>query len=123
MLLDDFYKIQDFKAVDENSIQLTIALEKNHLIFKGHFPNFPVTPGVAMLQIIKNGMESHLSQPLQLQSSSQIKFLNLVNPNAHTFLIFNMQFTIENELVKVKNITTFKDGSSVLKCNVTFVKK
>jgi 3-hydroxyacyl-[acyl-carrier-protein] dehydratase len=123
MLLDDLYSVQNFKVVDENSIQLTIELEKNHTIFKGHFPNFPVTPGVAMLQIIKNGLENHLSQSLQLQSSSQIKFLNLVNPNEHAILIFNIQFTFEDNLIKVKNTTTFKDGSSVLKCNVTFVKK
>lgn len=123
MLLDDFYSVQNFKVVDENSIQLTIELEKNHTIFKGHFPNSPVTPGVAMLQMIKNGLENHLSQSLQLQSSSQIKFLNLVNPEENNILNFNIQFTIEKNLIKVKNTTTFNDGRSVLKCNVTFVKK
>ena len=123
MLLDDFYKVETLKVLDENSIELTIQLNKDHEIFKGHFPNYPVTPGVAMLQIIKNGLENFLSQQLQLQSSSNIKFLNLVNPNEEKTLLFKIDYTQEGELLKVKNSTSFRDGRSVLKCNVTFVKK
>ncbi|MGJ8591510.1 MAG: 3-hydroxyacyl-ACP dehydratase [Aquaticitalea sp.] len=123
MLLDDFYKVKDLKSLDDHSFEMIVKLHENHKIFKGHFPNFPVTPGVAMLQIIKNGLENHLDESLQIQSSSQIKFLNLVNPSEQSILIFNIGYTIENELFKVKNTTTFEDGSSVLKCNVTFVKK
>lgn len=123
MLLDDFYKVETLKVLDENSIELTIQLNKDHEIFKGHFPNYPVTPGVAMLQIIKNGLENFLSKQLQLQSSSNIKFLNLVNPNEEKTLLFKIDYTQEGELLKVKNSTSFRDGRSVLKCNVTFVKK
>ena len=123
MLLEDFYKVQSSKTMDENSLELAVELQKNHAIFKGHFPNFPVAPGVTLLQIIKNVLENHLSHSLQIQSSSQLKFLNLVNPNENSILIFNIQFAIEKELIKLKNTTTFKDGSSVMKCNVTFVKK
>ena len=123
MLLDDFYKVETLKVLEENSIELIIQLNNDHEIFKGHFPNYPVTPGVAMLQIIKNGLENLLSQQLQLQSSSNIKFLNLVNPNEDKTLLFKIDYTQEGELLKVKNNTSFKDGRSVLKCNVTFVKK
>lgn len=123
MLLDDFYKVAGLRTIDENSIEFTVELQKNHTIFKGHFPTYPVAPGVAMLQIIKNGLESHLQYSLQLQNASSVKFLNLVNPNENALLIFHIQFTIEKELLRVKNTTTFKDGCSVLKCNVTFVKK
>ena len=123
MLLDDFYRVLDYKPTDVNSFEMTVDIQKNHEIFKGHFPDFPVTPGVALLQIIKNGLESHLLEPLQLQSSSQIKFLNLVNPEEQSILIFHIQFTIEKENIKVKCTTTFDDGSAVLKCNVTFVTK
>lgn len=123
MLLEDFYEIRKLSNFDENRIELIVELQKNHDIFKGHFPNYPVTPGVAMLQILKNSLEKHLQTSLQLQSSSQIKFLNLVNPNEETILIFLIEFTKENDFVKVKNTTSFRDGRSVLKCNVTFVKK
>lgn len=123
MLLEDFYEIRKLSNIDENRIELIVELQKNHDIFKGHFPNYPIAPGVAMLQILKNGLEKHFQTSLQLHSSSQIKFLNLVNPNEETILIFHINFTQENNHVKVKNTTSFKDGRSVLKCNVTFVKK
>ncbi len=123
MLLENFYEIRKLSNIDENRIELIVELQKNHDIFKGHFPNFPVVPGIAMLQLLKNGLEKYLQSNLQLQSSSQIKFLNKVNPNEETMLIFHMDFTQENDLLKVKNTTSLKDGRSVLKCNVTFVKK
>ena len=120
MLLDNFYSVQDLKTIDANTIEFTVELDKDHAIYKGHFPKYPVTPGVAMLQIIKNGLENHLLHPLLLQSSSNIKFLNLVNPEEETIIVFHLHFTIEDQTVKVKNTTSFKDGRSVLKCNVTF---
>ncbi len=121
MLLEDFYSVQHLKPIDEHSFEMAVALNVDHDIFKGHFPEFPVTPGVAMLQIIKNGLELHLSQSLQLRSSSQIKFLNLVNPNEQSALVFNISFAMDGNSLHVKNSTTFTDGRSVLKCNVTFV--
>lgn len=122
MLLEDFYTVVDLKTVDAQAFEALVMINADHAIFNGHFPNFPVTPGVAMLQIIKNCLESHLEQSLMLQSSSSIKFLSLVNPKEQNTLIFKTSYTLDNNLIQVKNVTTFKDGSAVLKCNVTFVR-
>lgn len=122
MLLEDFYTILELKVHDEQSFEVTVKIDKDHSIFQGHFPNFPVMPGVAMLQILKNSLENHLQQPLFLQVSSSIKFLSLVNPNVETTLLFKINYSIANGLINVKNQTSFKDGSTVLKCNATFVK-
>lgn len=123
MILEDFYTILDLKTSEHHTLEVTVNIHKNHSIFKGHFPNYPITPGVAMLQILKNCLETHLNQSLMFQSSSNIKFLQLVNPNEQTMLVFTINYSVENESIKVKNNTSFKDGSSVLKCNATFVKK
>lgn len=123
MLLNDLYTVLETKFPNEHGLEVTVEINKNHAIFEGHFPNFPVTPGVAILQILKNTLQLHLQHSLFLQSASSIKFLNMVNPNEQTVLIFTINYSIENELIKVKNSTSFKDGSSVLKCNATFVKK
>lgn len=123
MLLEDLYTVLASKRIDVNSIEFTVDLHKEHPIFMGHFPNFPVTPGVALLQMIKNSLETQLPYRLILKSASSIKFLTLVNPNDDSILVFNSIYTIENDVVKVKNRTSLRDGRSVLKCNVTFVKK
>ncbi|MEO6347116.1 MAG: 3-hydroxyacyl-ACP dehydratase [Aquaticitalea sp.] len=123
MLLEDFYTILKSNILEEQAFEVSVEIHKEHDIFKGHFPNFPVTPGVALLQIIKNSLETHLHYSLLMKSSSNIKFLNLVNPYEESILVFNINFTFEKDLIKVKNSTSFKDGRSVMKCNVTFVKK
>ena len=123
MLLKDFYTILKCESLEAYSFVTTINIQKEHPIFEGHFPNFPITPGVTMLQIIKELTESNLNQSLFLVSGSNIKFLSLVNPNENTILKFNITIHEDSENIKVKNTTSFEDGTPILKCNVTFVKR
>lgn len=122
-MLDDLYTVMDSKFSDANTLEVTVDIHKEHPIFEGHFPNFPVMPGVTLLQIIKNSLEHELQTALALQSASNIKFLTLVNPYKQTKLIFKIDFVVENESIKIKNSTSFEDGTPVMKCNVTFEKK
>ena len=122
MLLDDFYEILDLKSEDNQTVTASVKINKTHKIFVGHFPKNPVTPGVLMLQIIKNCLEIHLEKPLLIQRLSHVKFLALVNPNVEDILDFNIEISPQTESYKIKNHTSFRDGRSILKCNVTFVK-
>lgn len=123
MLLKNFYTILSSESLEEHSFLVGIDIKKEHPIFKGHFPNFPVTPGVALLQIIKELTENHCQQSLFLESASNVKFLNLVNPNVNSILKFHIIIQEDSEHIKVKNTTSFEDGTAVLKCNVTFAKR
>lgn len=123
MLLKNFYTILKSEALEAHSFVATVKIQKEHPIFEGHFPNFPVTPGVAMLQIIKELTEQHCNQSLFLESASNVKFLSLVDPNVNAILKFNIIFQEDHQNIKVKNTTYFEDGTAVLKCNVTFVKR
>lgn len=123
MLLKDFYSIISSSSPENNTFETTIELHKEHMIFKGHFPNFPVTPGVAMLQIIKELTENQLEQTLFLESASNVKFLALVDPNENSILKFSITFQEDAQHVKVKNTTSFKDGTPVLKSYITFAKR
>ncbi len=122
MLLDDFYEILDLKSEDNQILIASIKIDKTHHIFEGHFPENPVTPGVAMLQILKNCLEIHLKEPLLMKHLSHVKFLTLVNPNIEDTIDFNIKIRHHAEGFKIKNYTSFRDGRSILKCNVTFVK-
>ena len=123
MLLKNFYAILKSEYSEAHSFVATVDLNKEHPIFEGHFPKFPVTPGVSMLQIIKELTEKHLNQSLFLVSGTNIKFLKVVDPNENSILKFNLTFKEDGEHIKVKNTTSFEDGTPVLKCNVTFVKR
>ena len=64
MLLGNFFTIIN-KEITDNSATLLISINAAHPIFEGHFPGQPVVPGVCMIQMIKEMMESIEGKPLQ----------------------------------------------------------
>lgn len=123
MILEDFYTVINSKTTSEYSLEVTVQLEKDHKIYKGHFPGNPVTPGVVMLQVIKNSLEMHFQTKLFLTSATNVKFLKTVDPRIHSNLVFTFSWSVEKECIMAKNHTSLSDGTPVLKCNAKFVKK
>ncbi|MEW4922219.1 3-hydroxyacyl-ACP dehydratase [Algibacter sp. 2305UL17-15] len=123
MLIKDFYTIKNIHHVDPDTLHVNIQLNKNHDVFKGHFPGNPVTPGVCMIQTIKEITQTQVNSTLFLQSISNVKFTALINPNINPDLILEISLIQENNTIRVKNVTKFTDGTIALKCNGTFVKK
>jgi len=56
MVLKDFYTVS---GSEENENIYTTSLKVNgaHEIYKGHFPNRPVTPEVVLMQLFKDEAE------------------------------------------------------------------
>jgi 3-hydroxyacyl-[acyl-carrier-protein] dehydratase len=123
MLIKDFYTIRSINQIDTCAIRVSINLNKNHDVFKGHFPDNPVTPGVCMIQIIKEIAQTHVDSLLFLLNVSNVKFTAIINPYVNQNLILELYFIQENKTVRIKNITKFTDGSIALKCNITFEKR
>jgi 3-hydroxyacyl-[acyl-carrier-protein] dehydratase len=109
MLNNYLYKIDSFKNVAGN-IDAAITIDTNHEIFKGHFPNQPVLPGVCMMQIFKELLEKAINQKLFLYQADSSKFLSMVDPFQTPQLFFMIDFTITDNNVKaggvLKNDTT-----------------
>ena len=62
------------------SVSAILGINKDHGIFKGHFPGQPVVPGVCMLQVAKELTERHIKKTMQVVEASNIKFLSVMNP-------------------------------------------
>lgn len=122
MLIKDFYTILKTTIIDQNLIHVIIKLNKSHEVFNGHFPRNPITPGVCMLQTIKEITQDYVGNSLCLQTISNMKFTALINPNINAELILELSINEENDAVKIKNSTKFTDGTIALKCNGTFIK-
>lgn len=120
MLLKDFYEVRKIDISQESDYTAHISLNKDHGIFKGHFPDRPIAPGVCMLQIIKNITSEILGKKLSLVSTGDIKFLAIINPQNHPDLQLSIQITQnQDRSVTVKNITSF--GCTVaLKMSATY---
>ena len=110
MLLKDFYKIISIENTAENKYLVLILINENHDVFKGHFPDNPIMPGVCMMQIIKELTEQISESSLFMQSLSNAKFMALINPDKTPELRLELDVTITDEdLVKVKNATFFNE--------------
>lgn len=79
MLKNDFFYIRSI-TTDNNTINAVLELNPAHRIFEGHFPGQPVVPGVCMVQMIKEILETVTGNYLQLTSADHIKFLAFINP-------------------------------------------
>ena len=79
ILKNDFYTITSLTA-DNEIAEASLELNPAHPIFEGHFPGQPVVPGVCMVQMIKEILETVTGKTLMLKQSDHIKFLSVINP-------------------------------------------
>ena len=66
--------------VREGEFKLT--LNGDCPVYKAHFPGMPVTPGVCIMQIVKELAERICSCRLEVRKVKNIKFLALITPEA-----------------------------------------
>ena len=110
MLLKDFYQIKSLEHTEGQNYVAHIIINKDHEVFKGHFPGNPVTPGVCMMQIIKELSVEVAKKPLMLKSASNIKFMALINPEINAELRLDLEIINTDEgHIRVKNTTYFDD--------------
>ncbi|WP_155844956.1 3-hydroxyacyl-ACP dehydratase [Chryseobacterium daeguense] len=120
-ILTDFYILQSYEKTENGSFIATISLNKNHDIFKGHFPGNPVTPGVCMMQIVKELTEEFTGLKLFLKSASNVKFMAIINPFETPDLKLQLEINETDDLIKVKNTTSFGE-TIALKMSVNYQK-
>ena len=111
MLLKDFYTLVEIDTSDKENIKAIVDLNKDHEVYKGHFPGNPVVPGVCLTQLIKVVMENIEAQELMLVYADNIKFMSIVNPEVNSRLQIDLKVKYDEEqnLIKVNSVTHFND--------------
>ncbi|RFC55340.1 3-hydroxyacyl-ACP dehydratase [Brumimicrobium aurantiacum] len=110
MLLKGFYTIKEIVKVSEKEYNAFIHLNKDHEIFLGHFPGNPVVPGVCMVQVLKELTSEITAKKLIMNTSNNIKFMSLINPNTSPEIKLSITLNTDNEdIIKVKNICYIED--------------
>ena len=79
ILKNSLYTIAD-KKMEGSGIFYQILLDKNHFIYKAHFPNEPITPGVCIIQVAKELLEDYLHEEYEISYIKNIKFLSVLSP-------------------------------------------
>lgn len=120
-ILNNFYTLESSEKSENGSFIAKIKLNPAHEIFKGHFPGNPVTPGVCMMQIVKDLTENFTASKLFLKSASNVKFMAIINPFETPDLFLQLDITEKDGELKVKNTTSFGE-TIALKMSVNYNK-
>jgi 3-hydroxyacyl-[acyl-carrier-protein] dehydratase len=79
-LINDFYTIEQ-QAQRGVEVEFTVRLNREHFIYRAHFPDNPVTPGVCIIQMCQELLELHVGKKLTLKKVVSVKFLSVINPD------------------------------------------
>ena len=112
MLLPHFYSLTNFNF-DNNQLKAVIELNAEHDVFKGHFPNNPVVPGVCMLQILKELVEKATETKLYIKECSNVKFMALINPEVHSELKIVIDMNAIDGGFKLKASAQFEETTAL----------
>lgn len=120
ILSGDFFYIVNL-AQDNGRINALLEINPNHRIFDGHFPGQPVVPGICMMQMMKEVLESAISDKVRLASADNIKFLRAIVPGENNFFQAEI-ISVHGENGNIKVSATLKnEGVTYFKMNGIFV--
>lgn len=83
-----------------NDITTSGVVPRDHPSLAGHFPGRPIVPGVVLLDLIFDAIQSAAAQRVQLESIVSTKFLQAVAPEVP--IEMQIRFTPETEANRVK---------------------
>ncbi len=118
MLLKDFYTVES-TSIQGDIYSTRLHINKEHELYKGHFPDRPVTPGVILMQLFKEEAERISGKNLQLEKATNVKFTSVVDPNQDEHLILNFQITEDSEGISLKG-TAVNNNAISLKINAFY---
>lgn len=93
-LANDFYRIETYEECKSGAV-VRLKLNSEHVIYRAHFPNQPVTPGVCMIEMLTELMEKRIGKPLFLCKVRNIKFLNKLSPAAVPVISISFSYQVE----------------------------
>jgi len=97
MLAENFYTVHDLNN-EAGRISCTIIFNSAHPIFKGHFPSIPIVPGVCMMQLVKETLETATAIKTRITKASQLKFLSLITPAKTPKVDLSIQYSVTESI-------------------------
>ena len=105
-LLNNLYMISK-RETTSLSAQYGIFLEEKSFIYKAHFPNEPITPGVCIIQIAKELLEDYA-------------FLNVISPVFTPYVTYVLDKIVIDEANKTCSLQVQVLAEEVLLTKLSF---
>jgi 3-hydroxyacyl-[acyl-carrier-protein] dehydratase len=118
-LLNNLFEIVEISG-NGSSFSATIKIFPDHIVYKGHFPGYPVTPGVILLQIVHELLEGQLKRTIRLLEMPSCKFLKVVNPDKETRVLLSMNINLKDNTLHAKALGAI-DSEVFLKLSAVYI--
>ncbi|MEY3237373.1 MAG: hypothetical protein RI883_1474 [Bacteroidota bacterium] len=120
-LLDSFFTLVD-SSTTPTGYSCKVTLDPTHIVYKGHFPGFPVTPGVIQIQLIHELLEYFSGKKYRLLEITDCKFLTIINPEKVQKLEVIIDVNITTDELKL-NAQINDDSVGYFKCRSSYILK
>ena len=85
------------KVITDDSGVFHLRLNPECIIYKAHFPEQPITPGVCITQIAVELAEIIVGHSLQMIGIKNVKFLSIMTPDTQTEVTYNISIKSSDE--------------------------
>jgi len=118
ILKDNFFTIKNQHISDEKA-DFRIKLNAEHFVYRAHFPNNPITPGVCLIQMVTELFGVVKNGNFGIKVLKNVKFTAPINPLEFPEADFLLEFAEKEGLWQMKvmvkeNETVFAKMSMVL---------
>src|SRR5215469_10509463 len=90
-----------YPSIEADTVKVDIQLNPLHPVFEAHFPGRPVLPGVYMMQMVKEVVETWTEKKIRLVLGLDLKFLSVINPQENTMFQMELKINPEGEKIRV----------------------
>ncbi len=102
------------ESTTDAEINALAEINPKHKIFEGHFPKFPILPGVCQVHLVKKILCDCTQKKLTLKEAKSIKFLAMIDPRKVSHISVLIQYKkngtdyLTDAILRAGNITYFK---------------
>ena len=120
ILKNNLYKIT-YSNIEEKTFHLELL--PDCVIYKAHFPEQPITPGVCIIQIASELLRDLIHSDLELIFVSNAKFLAVINPLETTGIVCTFRKLIFDEKAKCIKVSVVISSSTNIFTKLSLVYK
>lgn len=117
-LKDSLYKIISSNTEDKS---FDLELVPDCLIYRAHFPEQPITPGVCIIQIASELLDELLQCDNDLIAVSNAKFLAVINPLETNSVTYNFKKVIVDEDAKTVKVSVSVSNPDIIFSKLSLV--
>ena len=114
------YSITNKEITDDGGV-FRLRLNPECVIYKAHFPEQPITPGVCITQIAVELAEIIVGHSLQMIGIKNVKFLSIMSPDTQTEVTYNI--TIKSSDDKEIRIQAVAQSDDVVYAKMSLICK